>query len=256
MLKIYSFVFFFLLGLCPVGAESDIFTLDEIEELEVEEIDIYSIGIAVFGRLFHDDLFNFKRNDGAGIVQETNENGQGGIQFSFHYGLDRYLFKGLSVGVKFDYLYANVNDVTLNIDDKATFFTENTGFFTVHSLSLIPNIELSIFNFLENLFSFDIASYWDVYVYTGIRLSYNIYNEDGDLDDEILKLENLENFVFGFEFGIGSEVFFNNSWSIKLEYSYSSQNTDFVLIEGDEEIADVEFDLITSKIALGINYYF
>ncbi|WP_372368224.1 outer membrane protein [Candidatus Uabimicrobium sp. HlEnr_7] len=258
MLKVYYFVLSFIF-LLPLHADSDVFTLDEIQYLNVKSVDVRSVGVGFIGRFFHEDLLSFDAGaDTINQIEDVEDKGQGGIQFSFRYGLDNYLFPGISLGLKFDYIYANIDNVNLLIldNDIIDFELVDTGFFTAHSFSIIPNIELSLFNLAENLFSFDISSYWDIYIYTGIRLSYNIYDENNDLDDQNLNLKGLNNFVYGFEFGLGTEVFFNYVWSIKLEYSYSTQNTDFDIIEGNENKATVDFDMITSKVVLGINYYF
>lgn len=240
---------FFLMSEIPSSS------LSEPEEVEVRLTDIWSLGMSLGGQIFHQKLANFDNAlfpTPVTLEQDVEEKGIGiPVRISLRYALDRHLMQGITVGCHLDYAFVNIKVNKLAITQGSlTAFSYQGEFLAIDSLGFVPHVEARILTMIENIFAIDLPPFWEAYLYFGLRLNINLYNEFD------LKVDNLDIVNLGFEFGFGVEFFIADNWSIRGGYTYSTNTSDFDVVQSGVKIFSGKLQLDSSRILVGVHYYF
>jgi opacity protein-like surface antigen len=253
LIKIFWSVFIFLAFFMPISVaqETNPTLLTQAEEVDEERENIISLGISAGTRFLSGDVVEFGNSfyPSASLTQDAKEDTPlYGFQLSFHFGLDKYL---ISTGVKIDYSYVKIDDVSLEARVENTLvFEYKGGFLSAQTIGFIPMIEFRGLTLIDYLFKTDLPTWFEIYLYGGPRININLYEQSD------LKLDNLDTMNIGFEGGGGFELFLADNWSLKLEFAYYTNSTDFAVTQSNTKIFSGDLNLDAIKVGLELNYYF
>jgi hypothetical protein len=230
------------------------FHLPEREEIAIEQVDVWSLGISCGPRILGSNAVSLEN---AYFAQPATFDSSWDdaeqsllLQLSLRYALDRHIISGLSAGIKLDYTSAR-----LSIDLKVTQGSVESYRFkgrllSVDSLGLVPFLEIRGLSLIEALFRADLPEFWEIFVYGGPRINYNLYEKDK------LDVSGMNNLVFGFEIGFGVEFFLSEHWSIRLQGASASNSTDLQVKQAGTDLFTGTLDLSTMRALFELCHYF
>jgi hypothetical protein len=251
----YILLTLFVLSLTLLSAQTVQERSYQVEEVSVERVDMWSVGLAWGGMILHKKPATFSNELFLEPVSVSQTSASQGIslpvQISLRYGLDRHVLPGLTLGMKLDYAFVNINDVDITIRQQNNIaFAYQGGFLLIDTIGFVPHVEARLFTLSEQLFNVALPLSWEIYLYGGPRFNINLYSESK------LSVKDVETLVPGFEMGVGAEIYLSDKWSLRAEYAYYTNGSDFTVHQAGLKVLSGELELSGSRMLIGLHRYF
>ncbi len=203
----------------------DLATDGDLAEVKKVEEDIFRLGFSFGVKLMMDDEVVFKNRYYNGILNQEIESDDFhyAVALSAEYGLDRFLLPGLSIGVKVDYFYTDISDITVQVQgDYGRLFEYQGGLVWIDAIGIVPTVDIRVFTCLDYLFKTDLPAFFEIHVYGGLRANINLYS------DEDLTVSG-DTFNIGYEIGTKIEFFLSRNISLQGVLAYNTNTADLTI---------------------------